>query len=550
MRWAPVLLVASVLATYAPSFGNGFVYDDHEVFVEQPAPASAGDVARLFAEPHFHGLPYWRPVVRASLLVQKALHGDHPLPFHVANAAVAALAALAAYALLRAPGLAVRPELALLAAFAFVAHPLGSSAVLPIASGRETSLPVALVVLAVGSWVRGDAAGRAGAHLAFALALAGKEQAVVTPALFALADAFGVARDSPRRAGAWLRRFAPSALLLLAYAALRAWLFAGSEVEWAVARDPSGPALSFAYALQTIFAPFRGLAYEPEPAVWWSWPRLALGLLAGLALFGGSLARGGATRRLGGFWLGWFTASLLPTANLLAQEARFDERYVFLALLAPLGFAAHLVSQIERAGTRRLLLAAGAAAAAGAALVTLERAGTFRDDAAFAEQWLRTNPRSAEAHHALGVRHLAAGRPLEALAHLEAAVGLDPAFADARTNLGAAYAVLGRVADARRELAEAVRLAPDHPEAHNALGLLLAAEGRFDEARTHYERALRAAPRSAQAHNNLGTTLARQGRIEAAIAHFETALALRPDYADARRNLALALRSRSTPPEP
>jgi len=85
MRLAALALVLVVLATYASGLRNGFLYDDHEVFLAQPTPRSAAEVARLFAEPHFHGLPYWRPVVRASLLVQKALHGEQPLWFHAAK---------------------------------------------------------------------------------------------------------------------------------------------------------------------------------------------------------------------------------------------------------------------------------------------------------------------------------------------------------------------------------------------------------------------------------------------------------------------------------
>ena len=109
-RLAPALLLlfAGVVAVYAPSLGAGFLYDDHDVIAVQPPPRSPGDLARVFAEPHFRGLPYYRPVTRLSLLTQKGLHGDRPGAFRLANAALMGAAALLAFAVMRTPALATR----------------------------------------------------------------------------------------------------------------------------------------------------------------------------------------------------------------------------------------------------------------------------------------------------------------------------------------------------------------------------------------------------------------------------------------------------------
>ncbi len=541
--WAASLVLAlAVLATYAPGLGNALVYDDHEVIEAQPPLHGLADLARLFREPHFRGLPYYRPVTRATLLVQRTLHGAQPAPFHAVNALLMAAAALVAFALLRRPGLGVRPAPAFLAALLFGVHPVAASCVYPAASGRETLLPALLALVAIYAHLRRGWRWRALATAAFAAALFAKEQAVVVPALFVLADVLGVS-DSPPGASArrWLLRYAPLVPVLAAYFAARAALFGGSEWRLAVLDAPFGPALSLLYALQTAFVPFAALAYEPDTAVWWSPARLALALGATAALAAAAARSAPAVRRVALFFAGWWLVTLLPTARLLHQEAPYDERYVFLALLAPLGLAAAVLSQPTLARqARQLALRAGLALAALASLTSTARARFFRDDAAFATQWLRTNPASPEAHHLLGLVRAQAGDLDGALAEEREAVRLEPSYVDARVNLGTTLAMQGRREEARAELEQALRVAPDHPEALNNLGLLLAAEGRLDDAIVQYRAALRAEPAFAEAHNNLGTALARRGDLAAAVQEFESALRLAPDYAAARANLALA----------
>ena len=74
MKWALLLFVV-VTAVYAPSARNGFIYDDAGVFLNQPDVRSAADLARVFRERHFPDLPYYRPVTKSSLVLQKTIHG-------------------------------------------------------------------------------------------------------------------------------------------------------------------------------------------------------------------------------------------------------------------------------------------------------------------------------------------------------------------------------------------------------------------------------------------------------------------------------------------
>lgn len=541
------LLVACV---YLPSLENGFIYDDHEVIEVQPRPTGVADLVRVFTEPHFRGLPYYRPVVRASLLAQKGLHGDAPALFHLGNALLAGAAAVAAFALLRAPGLGIAPLPAFLAAALFAVHPAASSAVHPIASGRETLMPALWILAAMAAWLRA----RRGIALAcFAAALGSKEQAAVVPFLFLLADLLGLARGAPPlrvgAARAWIARYAGVVSVALAYVAVRRLVLGSTAVEWAIADAPFAPLWSLLFGLQMALAPFVALHYEPELAGWLATGRAMLAVTALAALLAIARATGAPVERVALFWLGWFVVTQLPTANVFRQEAPFDERYAFLALLSfPAAAAASASAFATSRRRRRWVLVAGAALVVALAALTIRRTPTFRDDAAFAAQWLRTSPASSEAHHLLAIVAMEQGRMDEAVTHYRAALAGASASPDLHVNLAVALAETGHDDEARVELERALALDPGHPEAHATLGALLARSGRLDEAVAQQREAIRAAPRMASAHNNLGSALARLGRYDEAEAALREALRLAPDSTDAARNLALlreAIRERA-----
>ena len=92
------------------------------MILAQPRLTSAADLARVFAEPHYPGLPYYRPVTRTTLLLQKAVHGDDARPFHLFNVLLMGLAALLVFRLLRLPCFGVGTVPACLAAAMFALH--------------------------------------------------------------------------------------------------------------------------------------------------------------------------------------------------------------------------------------------------------------------------------------------------------------------------------------------------------------------------------------------------------------------------------------------
>jgi len=551
----PVLLFGIVVAGYAPSVRNDFVYDDIVLIVNQAPPRSVADVARVFTERHWGNLPYYRPVARLTMVLQKWAHGNEPGGYHVFNAALMGVAALLLYALLRSPAFAVPPALAAVGAAFFALHPVASATVYPICSGRETLLPAVFVIAAVYAYLRPGRGWYAAALGCFVLALLSKEQAVITPGLFVAADVLGLSPRPARRgqrsdAVAWALRYVPIAGVLALYLLVRWGLFGGGiEHRVAALERPALPAWSILYAMQTIVAPFVQEIYEPRLDLWLSPSRLLLAVAVVLMWAVAAHRRWATVGRTVLFWAVWVLLALLPTANFLQQEAPFAERYALLALAGVVGTVAAVVSPGREAATslapwprrQRWTIAIGTALVVLAAAVTVYRGRFYRDDRTFTRQWLRTDPDSAQANLYLGQLLLADGDLDAAAAHMEAALRSFPAYAEAEYHLGMVWQRRGDPARAAEHVERAVRIRPTYVEALNNLGLLLLEQGDLPAAANRLQRALDIDPRFAVAHFNLAMVHRREGGSDEAIRHLENAVRLEPSYAEARYWLAVLL---------
>ena len=394
------------------------------------------------------------------------------------------------------------------------------------------------------AWLRPGARAYALALAATAAALLSKEHAVVLPFLFALADGLGISADAPRqRMSAWLRRYAPLAALLAAYFALRSFIFAGEgKLALALGDAPTGPLLSLAYALQVLLAPTRALVYEPSVAVWLSPWRLGLALAASAALVAALVTRGAAARGRALFWLGWFAIGLLPTANLLVQDARFDERYVFSASLGLSALALTALEPLWHRGPARAVVACVLVVTiAGAAMWSAQRARYFASDQAFLARWIESDPSRAQPHVSLGKLAARDRDFTAAVAHFNAALERTPESADALNGLGLAYEALGQPDRAEQSYRRALEIDPRNGWAHNNLGVLYLSSGRLDAAATELEASLAGDGDHTNARINLALVRAKQGDSAAAIAALEQVLETRPGHAGACFNLGVLL---------
>ena len=542
---ATIALGALAAGVYAPSLAYEFIYDDHELIVKPPPPQSAMDVLRVFGERHWYNLPYYRPVARLTMVGQRAIHGQDPAPFHAFN--VLAMSAMAAtvFHLYRWPVFGIHPALAFFAAALIAVHPIASCTVYPICSGRETLLPALFSVAAVYAYLRAGLRWYAAAIAMFTLALLSKEQAIVVPLLFALAEALRItAGPRPTSLRGWLYWFSPIVLIACVYGLARWYLFrATGEHRLAALDDPAAPAWSILYFLQTAVTPFSELVYEPTFAVWFDPQRLAIVLIATVPVVLGFAACRPAGRRVAAFWLSWLVITLLPSANILLQQTQFAERWGFLSLVGLVGLIAFLCSKLwsERPAAKPILAGSAVVATVACTLISMGRGPYYRDDLSFHSQWVQTNADSDQAHRSLGWALIEAGRPIAAEQHLRRAIRLNPTLGETWNNLGNALKMQGRLPEAAELYVRALDIQPEFAEAHNNLGTVLAQLGNLELAEKHFRQAIRVRPSYSEAHNGLGIICAAHGRLSEARARFEAAVEFNPDNAEAHNNLGNVL---------
>ncbi len=571
-RWLPWLLFAFLVLLYLPSLRNQFVYDDEVLIIDQARPERIADFLNVFRERHFPTVPYYRPVTRLTFLAQKYWHDLNPAPYHLFNALLAGAAVLAAFRFLRHPAFRISRPAAAVAALLWAVHPSMSSAVYPVCSGRETLLPSIFILLAVDAWMR---PGRRNGFLALffsILTLFSREQAVVLPVIFLLGDLFDLSGEDRLRCVPLLReiryrphgmtveasaaddactltgllksgifwRYATLGMAGLCYLWIRYTLFEGSEFEFGIIEAPLLPLYSYLYALQSFFFPFINLVYEPPIPVWWSWWRVVPAIMLTAGLVWAAWRRGLGWRLL--FWSGWFVVVQAPTANILKQEAPFDERYAVLAALALPALAASVYGILAPV-SRRLrhalytgiltLLVAGAG-------VSLYRGRFFYDDPTFISQWIRTNPWNVDAlvNHA---KYKIDEEDFEtALWAASRAVQQAPEMEGAWYNYGLANYHLGQLEEAVVAFHRALELDPDHEARYN-LALSLSDLGHTELAIDTYRAAIERTPGHGDSLYNLALLLARQGDYEAATQYFERAAEVKPDDAEAVYNQGVAL---------
>ena len=507
-----LLLFVAVFALYAPSLRFELIHDDRQLILRQTVPESLADVASVFAEPHWPGLPYYRPVTRTTMVVQKYLHGEDPAPYHLFNVTLMGLTALVVFGLLRRPAFDVPTTPALLGAALFAMHPVASGAVYPACSGRETLVPAFLVLCSLYAFLTPGRLAYAASLLLATASLFAKELGAIVPALFVMADLLRVSPDPPGRDVArWARRYAPLVLVFAAYFVIRSELFGATLHRVAVFDRPSYPLWTLAYTLQTSFAPFVDLVYEPRLPVWQSLPRAIVWVPATALLAFAVWRRKDVSRPAVLFLVAWWGITQAPTANLLVQESPFAERYGFLSLFGLVGVLALLARDVwDDPRARTAVKTVSAVALVACAAITLLRGPHFANEMAFAEVWVKNDPASYKAHLNLGQSYVEMERWEDAVTHLGAASELRPRSGIIHNGLGYALWRNGDPAGAERHFGLAIRLAPKLAVARTNLGDLLQGRGRLDEAIRHYEQALRIAPGDPRARGQLAKARARQ----------------------------------------
>jgi protein O-mannosyl-transferase len=327
-------LFALVVIVWLPSLAGGFVWDDqHDLILSDKLHSlrAVADVFRhhaMWASNNTSSIATYRPLALATLAIDWALYGAHPLGFHATSILLHALATLALFSLLVL--LVDDDRVAFVVALIFAIHPADAEAIAWI-NGRSEPLALAFGCLALRA-----ARLRRFPSLALFLLLAmlAKETgAVFAPLALALAwltvDGDGTDGGNGRER---LRPSWPAALAVLVavagYLALRMQALGASL--------PSALGPSLPSHLGSSLRHFPSLVWRATAAALVPTERAPVSLHAWLATtthagrvahlaftlaLAGTVAALVARRRLTIAWaLAWWLLALVPVAPILALD--------------------------------------------------------------------------------------------------------------------------------------------------------------------------------------------------------------------------------------
>ncbi len=462
-RWlAPALLIAATALVHANGAGNGFVWDDASIVVENPDTRDLSRLGHVLLSPD-EAPPYYRPLNRASYLVDYQLFGMDARGFHAVNVLLQAACALAMYALGRRVFDARWP--AALAGLLLAIHPLHTEAVAFVSA------------------------------VAFFLALASKEQGAMVLPLLAAWILLPVFPGQRARRDRW-KLLLPHSAALLAYAVLRTIALGGPVASTGILQG-LGERLAQnwfvlpAYLRLAVFP--RGLTvFHEVPAefarVGWL-PFAWVFILAALVYL---VRRPSVASTLG---LLWFALNLLPIVNIIPIPSTVMAERFFHASAAGLWLvAADAAWRLSRVVPRRGVLAVAAVVVVALGVRTLLRNRDWSDDVTLFRSAVRADGGSLLAHFNLGVALKDAGDLDGARREWEAALAIKPDDPGTHAQLGTALAVRGDLAGAESHYRAALRGNPRLAEARFNLGRICERTGRFAEARGYYEGVLEGPP--------------------------------------------------------
>lgn len=217
-RWVTALLVLGLatisILVYLNSLGNGFVFDDHDLVLDNRLLRGVANIPRVLAYTY-------RPIRDISYIFDFALWGENPLGFHLTNTVIHAVNTVLVFLLMRRiTGARVT---AALAAAIFAVHPIQTDAVAYV-SGRRDVLFATFYIASFFSYIESKRRRSWGLFALFlilwALSLMTKEMAASLPLVILVWNFCHSWRD---QAAGWWRKLGSSAGQALA---ADKWLYA------------------------------------------------------------------------------------------------------------------------------------------------------------------------------------------------------------------------------------------------------------------------------------------------------------------------------------
>ncbi len=540
-----LVIIAATFAVYAASIGNGFVYDDHELILNNRLITGPGYQLEAFTTSlwSFKGMVSntYRPMLHLIFLAERAAFGVSPWGYHLTAVALHSMNAvtvflIASFFAFNGAGQASSDGLSkgarvlrfpvkkgfsgylppLLAGLVFSLHPVNSEAVSWVSA--VTELTYTLFFLLSFYFFMRFRAGQGRAFyalsiLCFPVALLSKETAIMLPALIAAYDLSGEGVPFFRR---W-KDYILYTLLAVLYMALRTISVGGllhhrqislSVRELAINIFP----LIFTYAWKLVLPIGLNAIYVMEYTASLTEPKAIAGALAAVVFI---LALALSLRKRQAFiGLLLIALPLLPVLYIPAlSNAAFADRYLYLpsaGLAVLISFAIRPIFASSKARkARALIMPAAAAVLVLYSVGSFKRSVVWKDDLTLWQDTVVKSPSSKYAHYNLALAYREKGDNKSAVSQFLEAIRLDPAYEDAHYNLAWVYDYSGDYYSAIAHYRDTIRLNPASADAYFNIGLIYSKEGLLSEAAGEFRNALRIRPGYAEAEKELAEVIGR-----------------------------------------
>jgi tetratricopeptide (TPR) repeat protein len=528
------LIVVLSWVVYFNALGNGFIWDDRLLIVENESIKEWRHLATNLTSDFFYfdksplikeKKGYYRPLITLSYMVDYTLWGLNPLGYHFTNIFFHSLNALLVYLIMvtLVPKSKLSP---LLAGLFFASHPIHTESVTWIA-GRTDVLATTFFLLSLWLYMHRFSPGEKGLNPinqpkwyflslgSFTLALLAKESSLVLPLVLVVYEYYFIRLKSLEEAKRLIPRLLPFLAITLLYLLCRFWLLG--------IKAPINPYLAQkgTYQIFITFIKALGLYIEklvfPHPLnAYYSMPVstsffepqviIPTIVLLGLLLF---LWKWGNKANLFSFSCLFFLLTLLPVSNLIPIGALKDmgffmaERFLYLpsvafcialaAIIANILSTSHYFSRpwIVSSSIAIILLSFYFTA-------TVLRNFTWQDEITFYQDTLSKAPFASLLHYNLALS--CRDKELWDLAEqeLKETIRLDNTRSEAHNNLGNIYFIKGEYEKSLTEWQKAVKLNPSNYQAWYNLAKALDKANRKEEALKAYQYFLRTAPPSYQ----------------------------------------------------
>ena len=420
-----------VVLVFSPALRCGIInLDDPQYVQDNPILAegfSLTGIERAFTTIH---AGYWIPLTWISYLVDHAVFGLNPAGYHLTNVLLhAANAALLFLTLCR---MTKSVERSFFAAALFALHPIQVESVVWVTE-RKDVLSTFFLVLAILAYARYCEQPGVRRYLlvvlSFVLGLMAKPMLVTLPVLLLLLDVWPLGRQS-----LGLKRLVVEKLplFLLAFAAGLLTIWTQKQGDAVRSTEEFSLYARFGNAIVNYFVYLR-MVFWPYPlAVWYPHPgELPLWQVVGAALLllylTGCCANGKrfhAWPFLLVMWL-WYLVALAPVSGIL--QAGWQGRADRFLYVPSIGFFIWLVWNLSREGLEPIVWRGIFAVVLVACIVlTVLQQRYWRDSLTMWEHTIAVTDDNFTCRDSLAAALMDAGRPVEAIPHLERAIELAP----------------------------------------------------------------------------------------------------------------------------